>query len=382
MRILIIQDYLRCGGTERQSVYLSRFLADEGNEVGLLTFRPGGALEGEVPVDVVRWALQPRDMGLDWFAPGLFRAVRKQQPDVVLCMGRMANCYAGLIQLRFPDLTVVATVRTGKRLLALHLWSLRQVSGVLTNTAWWRTQLIERGVSPEKIVTVPNGLTFAWEGKKPAAARAIERQKLGVRPSTVVFVNVAGFRPGKRQALLIELFATLDPAWDWELWLVGDGKEWRRCARMADRPIDGGRVRLLGHRANPYACYAAADVAVSVSVEDALPNFLVEAQSLGIPAIAMDFRGVGEGMLDGETGFLIGTDDREGFLEAVQELYRRPQLRHRMGRRARVFAEKNFTSALQAAKTLEALQAFYANARRPIERDAKPRKSEEGPSPI
>ena len=141
-------------------------------------------------------------------------------------------------------------------------------------------------------------------------------------------------------------------------------------------------ARLIGHRTDPYACYAAADVAVSVSVEDALPNFLVEAQSLGLPAIAMDYRGVGEGMLDGETGFLIGTDDREGFLESVRELYRCPELRHRMGQRAMAFAEKNFTSALQAAKTLEALQAFHANARRPLERETRPRNSDEGSSPI
>ncbi len=51
MRIVVIQDYLRCGGTERQSVHLTRYFRAEGYEVGLLAFRPGGALEGEVPDD-------------------------------------------------------------------------------------------------------------------------------------------------------------------------------------------------------------------------------------------------------------------------------------------------------------------------------------------
>ncbi len=54
MRIVIIQDYLRYGGTERQNVHLARYFRAEGHEVGLLAFRPGGALEGEVPDDVVR----------------------------------------------------------------------------------------------------------------------------------------------------------------------------------------------------------------------------------------------------------------------------------------------------------------------------------------
>ena len=171
MRILIIQDYLRCGGTERQSVILSRFFQAEGNEVSILTFRPGGALAGElISGGVSHRSLQPRDTSLDFFAPGLFRAIREWQPEVVLCMGRMANCYGGFIQRRFPAIAVVGTVRTGKALPALNLWSFRLVAGVLTNSAWWRACLIERGVDPGKIAVVPNGLAYVWDDKRRTTA--------------------------------------------------------------------------------------------------------------------------------------------------------------------------------------------------------------------
>ncbi len=362
MRIAIVQDYLRCGGTERQSIHLARLFRAEGNEVGLLAFRPGGALEGEVPEDVVHRALQARDTGLNWLAPGLFRAIRELAPSVVLCMGRMANSYAGLIQLRFPDIAVVGTVRTGKALPILNLWSFQLVSGVLTNTTWWRDELIRRGLDPAKIAVVQNGLAHAWNGKRRAAARAEMRRRFEVSASTVVFLNVADFRLGKRQALLIDLFSALDPAWDWQLWLVGDGRQWRRCGRLAEQLIGSGRVRFVGHRADPYACYAGADVAVSVSVEDSLPNFLVEAQTLGLPVIAADFRGVGEGMQDGKTGYLIGAQDRNGFLEAIRELYGRPEIRRRMGRQAQRFAAEHCASERQAAHALELLHGFHARA--------------------
>ena len=362
MRIAIIQDYLRCGGTERQTIHLARLFRAEGNEVGLLAFRPGGALEGEVPEDVVHRALQARDTGLNWLAPGLFRAIRELAPDVVLCMGRMANSYAGLIQLRFPDIAVVGTVRTGKALPILNLWSFQLVSGVLTNTTWWRDELIRRGLDPAKIAVVRNGLAHAWNGKRRVAARAEMRRRFEVPASTVVFLNVADFRRGKRQAHLIELFSSLHPSWDWQLWLAGDGREWQRCFRRASSLIDSGHVRFVGHRADPYACYAGADVAVSASVEDSLPNFLVEAQTLGLPVIATDFRGVGEGMRDGKTGYLIRAQDRDGFLEAIRELYRHPKIRRRMGRQARAFAAENCASGRQASKTLDVLRVFYAKA--------------------
>ena len=368
MRILIIQDYLRCGGTERQSVFLSRFFQAEGNEVCLLTFRPGGVLAKELlHADFSHRSLQPRDTGFD-FAPGLFRAIREWQPEVVLCMGQTANCYGGIIQLRFPSVAIVGSARLGKpiNIPALNLWSFRRVSGVIANSAWWRTNLVDRGVCPAKIKVVRNGLAYDWDRRDPRSTRRRMRLSLGLRPSTIVFLNVAGFRKGKRQALLIELFSTLDPEWDWELWLVGNGKEWNRCRKLADR-IAPERVRFMGHVEDPFECYAAADVAVSASVRDSLPNFLVEAQTLGLPVIASDFRGVGEGMRHGETGFLIGPHDRAGFLEAVHELHRGPELRRRMGQQARVFAAENCARELQASKTLEALRAFYSKDYRSLQ---------------
>ena len=359
MRILILQDYLRCGGTERQSVDLARRLRGEGSETFLLTFRPGGRLESEVAKAGIPFdALQQKDTTLNFFAPGLFHAVREHRPDVVLCMGRMANCYGGFLQHRFPRIAVVGTVRTGKPLPALHVWSLRQVSGVLTNTHWWRARLIDLGVDARKIAVVSNGLTRDWNAVDFRGARQKMREGLALRPSSVVFLNVAEFRPGKRQARLIEFFSTLDPKWDWHLWLVGEGKEWGRCRTLAER-VGRGRIRLQGHSEDPLPWYAAADVAVSDSVEDSLPNFLVEAQTLGLPIIAANYQGVAEAMRHGETGYLVGEQDQNAFYDAVRKLYLDPKDRHDMGRQAQSFAVERFAGGLHVSRTLDALKFFF-----------------------
>src|SRR3954470_8366173 len=98
MKILIVQDFLRSGGTERQTILLANAFATAGHATTLLTFRPGGALSETVLATVTCRSLQPFDLGLDWFAPGLMRAVRRMGPDIVVCMGRMANCFAGRIR--------------------------------------------------------------------------------------------------------------------------------------------------------------------------------------------------------------------------------------------------------------------------------------------
>ena len=116
MKIAVVQDFLRSGGTERQAVLLANAFAGAGHDTTLLTFRPGGPLGRTISANVPHRSLQPFDLKADWFAPGLRRRLRALAPEVVLCMGRMANCYAGGMQAELPESIVFATMRTGKPL--------------------------------------------------------------------------------------------------------------------------------------------------------------------------------------------------------------------------------------------------------------------------
>src|SRR4051812_2512675 len=116
MKIFIVQDYLRSGGTERQSVLLANAFSAQGHSASLLTFRPGGSVRSSIARSVSQIILQRTDTTLDWYAPGLVKRVRASLPDVVLCMGRMANCYAGTLQKSVPTATVIGSMRTGKNL--------------------------------------------------------------------------------------------------------------------------------------------------------------------------------------------------------------------------------------------------------------------------
>ena len=161
MKILLVQDRLRSGGTERQSVLLANAFAAAGHPITLLTFRPGGALASTVAPSVTRIALQPFDTGLDWLAPGLARAVQRAQPDIVLCRGRMANCYGGALQKRFPATAVVATLRTGKPLPRLFRQSLPRVRHIVANSREARDRLLARQRLPAAAVSViHNALVF------------------------------------------------------------------------------------------------------------------------------------------------------------------------------------------------------------------------------
>jgi len=336
MKILLVQDTLRSGGTERQTILLANAFAAAGHPTGLLTFRPGGALAHTLSPAVVHRALQPFDTRLDWFAPGLCRAIRRAAPDIVLCMGRMANCYGGRIA-RFLEsasptahqqvgrkvkqpVAALATMRTGKLLPLLARRSLAQVAHIVANSEAARATLQTRyAVPPARISVIPNALVFPpLPSDEATTARAALRRKHGATDDTTVLLDCAMFRPEKNQRELIEITARLPTDFRWQLWLAGDGPALPAARALAARLGVADRVLFLGFVSDPRPLYAAADLAVHASQSESLCNFLLEAQAAGLPAVAARAQGIEECLTrPGETGLIVEHGDRDGFHRAI-----------------------------------------------------------------
>ncbi len=370
MKILVVQDYLRSGGTERQSVLLANAFAAARHATTLLTFRPGGALASTVAPAVTRKILQPFDFGLDWFAPGLAQFVRLTPFDVILCMGRMANCYADTIYFAesaaalagIDTAKVVSTMRTGKTLPWRFRRGLHYAHHVVANSADARDTLVSRyDVPAEKISVIHNSLVFPSESalwrNEPLRAQH------GATPSTFVLLNVAMFRREKNQRELIEIAAGLPLELDWQLWLAGDGPERAACARLVAEKQLGERVKILGFFRDPTPLYCAADLAVHASWSEALSNFLIEAQAHGLLAVAYEAQGIRECFVPGRTGWAIARDDRAAFRDTLTRRMSEPAVAYaERSADARVFARKNFDADRQVAAYLDLFQTLRATS--------------------
>ncbi len=377
MKILILQDHLRSGGTERQSVLLAHAFTAAGHATTLASFRPGGALDGTVVPPVARHIFQPFDTGLNWFAPGLGGFVRRLQPEVILCMGRMANCHVGRLQKLLPGTAVIATMRTGKKLPWLYRRSLRLARHIVANShEAARGLAADHGIAADKITVIHNALVFPpdaealggaattprevgearWGQPAPPdseAPRPTFRAAHNATATTTVLLCVAMFRPEKNQRALVELAARLPRDLDWQLWLVGDGETRSECAALASKCGIADRMKFLGFQADPAPVYRAADVAVLTSRAESLPNFLIEAQAHGLPVVAEEVGGVRECFLPGETGWAVPPGDADAFLAALAPLLGDPARRAAAGRAARTFARDAFAPARQSQRYLD-----------------------------
>lgn len=358
MKIAIIQDCLRSGGTERQSILLANAFEARGMETTLVTFRPGGTLAGSLG-STRRITLQPFDTGLDWFAPGLVRRVRVLAPDIVLCMGRMANCHGLRLLHGVPQARIVGTMRTGKTLPFAYRSFLGKAHHVVANSREALDGLIADGVLQAAYGSVIcNSLVFKQTAPS-SETRARLRTQHGASRETTVLLNVGMFRPEKNQRELIRLCTQLPRGLDWQLWLAGDGPELGACARLAGELNLGDRVRFVGWHADPSPLYAAADLAVHASVSEALSNFLIEAQAHGLPCVAYQAQGNSECIVEGRTGFIIPRGDRARFCEAVQTLATEPaEARSSRSNRARAHARENFDEARQIDKYVDLFKSL------------------------
>ena len=79
-------------------------------------------------------------------------------------------------------------------------------------------------------------------------------------------------------------------------------------------------------------------------------NEIQEAQAMELPVVACNTGGVGEGLDDGRTGFLVPAGDVEATATQLKALIEDPELRLRMGRRGRVVVEERFNCATLAGE--------------------------------
>ena len=101
------------------------------------------------------------------------------------------------------------------------------------------------------------------------------------------------------------------------------------------------------------------DILVHPSRREGLARAIVQGQLARVPAIAYDIDGNREGLIDGQTGFIVPPFDVKQLGEKLRTLLDDPAKRAAMGEAGRAFALGRFDAKVMVA----ALKRVYADAR-------------------
>jgi len=206
--------------------------------------------------------------------------------------------------------------------------------------------LSQLGIERSRLHLVHNGVSDSMSGDRDAI-----RRRWGIGPAEIVLGCVARLEPQKNPLFLPPLLSKLPP--HVRLVWIGDGSlmvAMRKCA--AEHGVSD-RVLLLGWQHDARSLLCGLDVFVLPSLYEGFPFAILEAMAAGLPSVVSDVDGVGEALIDGQSGFLCRPNDSKQWLETLTTCVEDPTLRSRLGNAAATRHREEFSLHAMASKTAE-----------------------------
>lgn len=285
--------------------------------------------------------------------------------DVIHCHGALSSLPISMIRNKVPLLFTIHDPtpylchyensferlirKTHCRLIDMSIW--RRANRIITVSKAIRNELVRWRISPEKIITIYNGVNTDFF--RPAALTKNALDKYAIKNPYCLFVGRLTRRKGVHY-LLKALVKT-----DVNCVIVGDGPERSDLISLAKKQGILNRVTFTGFIPveNLQKLYAGTEFFVFPSTADVgVTLTILEAMSSGLPAITADIPGASEVVLDGYNGFLVAPRDVEALTSKIQVLAKERETCKNMGNNARQFIVKNFSWRSIAEKTVEAYQ--------------------------
>ena len=149
------------------------------------------------------------------------------------------------------------------------------------------------------------------------------------------------YEPTKGIKYLLEAACRLQNGIDFQLLIVGGGKDEKHLKEMA-RDM-GVKVTFLGERGDVPELLQVMDVFVLASLYEGLPVSLLEAMASGLPVVVTRVGGMPEVVVDGKTGFIVEPRRADQLSLKIKELLLNNEKRIKFGNEASLRVKENFS---------------------------------------
>jgi glycosyltransferase involved in cell wall biosynthesis len=307
------------------------------DDIPIENFKPIG--EFELPeYELQKLSFPPILQMLDYIQRERFTEIIISTPGplglTALLAAKMLNLQtSGIYHTDFPQYVRILTEDGFLESVAWHYmhWFYGQLDTVFVNSDEYRQSWIKRGLDPEKLKIFPRGLDHQLFN--PAQRDPGFWEKYGAsKNGQVRLLYVGRISKEKDLDVLAEAYLRLrDEGLSIQLFIVGHGPYSEALGETLPDAVFTGY--LTGKELA--TAYASADIFVFPSTTDTFGNVIIEAQASGVPVIVSDSGGPKELVEDNENGLITKSHDVEDFVRAIRTLIANPELRERMGNRAR-----------------------------------------------
>ncbi|WP_276482104.1 glycosyltransferase [Paraflavitalea pollutisoli] len=323
MTILHLVQRPQMRGAEIFAAQLANHTRRQGHQVILVSLFPGNI---QLPFEGTTIDLGGKPGHRLWNFTAwrrLAAIIRKEKPDVIQANAGDTLKYAVFSKLLFRWKQPIIFRNASTISLYIKTWPAKMWNGFLFRHA-------------DKIVSVSKTSATDFANLYPNCQHKITVVPIGIEETIVeqqaldtsgnnghhfpCLVHVGGFTYEKNHIRLITIFQDLLHHYPQaRLYLVGDGPLRGDIELIVQQKGLAGSIRFLGARKEVMPLIASADVLLLPSIIEGLPGVILEAFYCKIPVVAYDVGGVGEVLINNDTGHLVRKGDESGFVAAIRD---------------------------------------------------------------
>lgn len=357
------------GGSERQAVQLARLLSEDGAyNVFMATLNAEGVLKREV--EQHGFTNIPEFKLTSFYDLNFLRQLRRcakflkqNRIEIVHTHDFYTNVFgvAAAKMARVP-VKIASKRETGgvrseaQKILEKQIF--RLADAVVANSEAVKRYLIDEGVAAEKLNVIYNGLDLERLRPKTSDRREI-CESLGLPDDEKIkfITSVANLRHKvKNQPMFLRAARQVSEKFpNAHFVLAGEGELREDLEKLAADLGVSERTHFIGRCERVAELLSISYACVLSSFAEGFSNSILEYMAAGRPVVATDVGGAAEAILEGESGFVVESDDYKAMAKRLLELLENESLARQMGEKGKLTVEQNFSTNSQ----LENIKALY-----------------------
>ncbi|MEM8858506.1 MAG: glycosyltransferase [Chloroflexota bacterium] len=291
---------------------------------------------------------------------GLYFELRRQEPDILHCWMIHSNIIGRLVGRLAKVPRIIVSRRSDRNgsqwATILNRWLVNWSDAIIAVSESTRqVELAETGTSPDRVITVPNGLDSTQFTRQISAKdRYGLRAELGYTDEHFVIGSVGRLVEAKGYPDLLSAFQKVAAEYsNARLIIVGKGKLQDELHQLADELGITEKVEFPGVRTDIPQILNCFDLFAFSSHWEGMPNALMEAMAAGLPCVATRVSAAPELIDDGVHGCLVPPKAPDLLADAMLEMIGDEPTRNRLAFNGQRKIAKEFTLEETAAKTVQ-----------------------------
>lgn len=292
----------------------------------------------------------------------LLAEIKDKKYDLIHCHGARANFMASLLKVSYkiPSITTIHSdykldfqdnryknlVYTNINTIALKFMD--YYIGVSDS---FKNMLIDRGFDPNRIFTVYNGIEMDLMKESTEPLDFLNRYNITLKEDTILVGTLSRLHPVKGIDVLIKgAKKVIDQRTNVKFIIGGDGTEAHTLKELTRELEIEENVHFLGFVNEPSNLLNSIDINTITSYSESFPYAIMEGGAFKKPIVASNVGGIGDLVIEGETGLLFKAGDHEGLASQLVRLVDDADLRKKLGENLYDSVSKNYSAESMANK--------------------------------